>query len=776
MKQIVQSPTRLNPPEILDPVITTLAGYYQVPKCLPPLDADDGDTRSDHLTVWVEPVSAVNNRPARSIRRVKVRRLPQSGKDQLRRWLAQQTWDQVVRAESAHDQAMILQSMLMEKVDEYLPEKTVSLSSDDQPWFTPELKELDKKRKTEYRRHRKSARWSVLNKRFKTKVADSKNKFYQRRIEDLKEGKPGQWHSLLKRLCSADQFKTDQPECEEIKDKSDEDQAELIADNFASVSNEYNPVDASKISIPTGGKSAPEFTPLDILNQLMKMKKNKATAPEDIPAVLIQENAEFICVPMSHILNTCISRGEYPRVWKIETQTPIPKEYPVLKIEMLRNISILKNFNKVAETLLAKVMVEDMKDKMDTSQYGNCKKVSVQHYLMKMINKILSNLDNNGRGDTFAVIATMIDWKQAFPRQCPTLGVLSWITNGVRPSLIPVLTDFFRDRVMRVRWHGVMSTERTLNGGGPQGSTLGLLEYLSQSNTNTEGISQDMKYKWLDDLTVLEVVNLLTIGLSSYNVKQHVPSDIPVNNAYIEAQHLKTQSYIRSISDWTLENQMKLNHKKSSFMTFNFTEKYQFGTRINIENENLKKVDKCKLLGVVLTNDLKWDENTKFLVRRANARMEMLRKMSNFNPPYSDMVTVYKLYIRSILEQSCTVWHSTLTEENRTDLERVQKNATRNILKEKYLSYEDALDILKLEPLHERREKLLLKFGKQCTTLEQTKDLFPLKQKNHAMHTRTSEKYEVAKANTKRYSDSTVPYIQRLLNKEPRRQNLEDRT
>ena len=84
----------------------------------------------------------------------------------------------------------------------------------------------------------------------------------------------------------------------------------------------------------------------------------------------------------------------------------------------------------------------------------------------------------------------------------------------MRSALIPVITDFFRDIVMTVRWHQVTSTERKLSGSGPQGSTLGLLEYLSQSNDNTQNIPQDMKYKWLDDLSVLEVINLLT-GISS---------------------------------------------------------------------------------------------------------------------------------------------------------------------------------------------------------------------------------------------------------------------
>ena len=40
---------------------------------------------------------------------------------------------------------------------------------------------------------------------------------------------------------------------------------------------------------------------------------------------------------------------------------------------------------------------------------------------------------------------------------------------------------------------------------GPQGSTLGLLEYVSQSNDNTRSIEPELKYKWQDDLSVKDV-------------------------------------------------------------------------------------------------------------------------------------------------------------------------------------------------------------------------------------------------------------------------------
>ena len=45
-KQLVDSPTRMNPPRILDPIITTLSVFYQKPICLPPLDPDPDKNES----------------------------------------------------------------------------------------------------------------------------------------------------------------------------------------------------------------------------------------------------------------------------------------------------------------------------------------------------------------------------------------------------------------------------------------------------------------------------------------------------------------------------------------------------------------------------------------------------------------------------------------------------------------------------------------------------------------------------------------------------------
>ena len=158
---------------------------------------------------------------------------------------------------------------------------------------------------------------------------------------------------------------------------------------------------------------------------------------------------------------------------------------------------------------------------------------------------------------------------------------------------------------------------------------------------------------------------------------------------------------------------MKINETKTKTMIFNYSKKYQFTTELKIEDEPIEVIDQTRLLGIIITSDLKWDANCKNIIKKVNARMALLRKVSKFGAGIEDLKTIYILFIRSLLEQSATVWHSSLTNDNTKDLERVQKTALRIILGNRYKSYTNALNILNLQSLSDRRRSLCLNFAKK---------------------------------------------------------------
>ena len=142
--------------------------------------------------------------------------------------------------------------------------------------------------------------------------------------------------------------------------------------------------------------------------------------------------------------------------------------------------------------------------------------------------------------------------------------------------------------------------------------------------------------------------------------------------------------------------------------------------------------------------------------------MELLRRVASFGTSVEDLKNIYFLFVRSQLEQSAVVWHSSLTEDNKHDLERVQKSAVKIILGEKYKSYQQALS----DTLDMRRENLCIRFAKKCVRNYKTAQMFPLKEKKHAMQTRKTEKFEVQNVNTDRLRDFALIYMQNLLNKQ----------
>ena len=72
-----------------------------------------------------------------------------------------------------------------------------------------------------------------------------------------------------------------------------------------------------------------------------------------------------------------------------------------------------------------------------------------------------------------------------------------------------------------------------------------------------------------------------------------------------------------------------------------------------------------------------------------------------------------------------------------------------------------------------KKRKTLSRFAKKSLKVENFKHLFPLYEKQHDMMTRATMKYEVCKANSKRYQVSTIPHLQRLMNKEAQLKKIE---
>ena len=104
---------------------------------------------------------------------------------------------------------------------------------------------------------------------------------------------------------------------------------------------------------------------------------------------------------------------------------------------------------------------------------------STTHYLIEFINFILLNQDSRAQK---AILACMIDFSKAFNRKNHNILVTKLSDMGCPGWLLKIVVAFLKDREMLVRYMGCQSSIKSLPGGGPQGTLLGLFFFLMLIN------------------------------------------------------------------------------------------------------------------------------------------------------------------------------------------------------------------------------------------------------------------------------------------------------
>ena len=228
------------------------------------------------------------------------------------------------------------------------------------------------------------------------------------------------------------------------------------------------------------------------------------------------------------------------------------------------------------------------------------------------------------------------------------------------------------------------------------------------------------------------------------------------------------QKQLDLLENFCDKNHLKIKESKTNLIKFNTAKTLDFPPEVKVPGfkDNLEVVKETKLLGIILTNDLKWAANTDYICKKAYGKMWTLRRMKILDVDPLVILDVYLKEIRAVLELAVPAWHSGLTLRQVTDIERVQKVAVSVILsdcktgKTEY-SYDMALALLDIEPLDFRRDKLCLKFSKK-TLKSRHSDMFEANPSEY--FTRAKPKFLEPKCNTRRYYKSPLNYLTRLLN------------
>ena len=130
-------------------------------------------------------------------------------------------------------------------------------------------------------------------------------------------------------------------------------------------------------------------------------------------------------------------------------------------------------------------------------------------------------------------------------------------------------------------------------------------------------------------------------------------------------------------------------------------------------------------------------------------------------------LSVYKSYVRPVIEYAVVVWHSGLTHKEAGDLNRIQRRACRIIFGRQFTTHTESTKQCNLERLSERRENHCLKFARGLVDNPRTIHLLPpIRISSHGRNQRNEKTISRPRIKTNRFKQCPILYFLLLLNKQ----------
>ena len=149
--------------------------------------------------------------------------------------LLQINWDFLFNSKNVNQKLESFHETVFAIFESSFPQKSRRIViTENQPWFNDFLTKLRRRKAREFRKNRMSIKYLELEKEYKTALKRAKRLFYAKNVRKLKSSDSKQWWRQIKSLIKSDNNNED-IEVEELKDLDNEEQANKIAQNFASI-------------------------------------------------------------------------------------------------------------------------------------------------------------------------------------------------------------------------------------------------------------------------------------------------------------------------------------------------------------------------------------------------------------------------------------------------------------------------------------------------------------------------------------------------------------
>ncbi len=332
----------------------------------------------------------------------------------------------------------------------------------------------------------------------------------------------------------------------------------------------------------------------------------------------------------------------------------------------------------------------------------------------------------------------MIDYSKAFDKVDITVAMNKLLGMHLRPEILPWICDFLSGRVQCVRHGTTLSDWSPTTCGVPQGTKVGPVVFLAM--VNHVASSAPKRWKYVDDITVGESCS-----------------------ATSPAEECRLQGAMDNICEDASTDHMTLNVAKCATMQISFARTPPPPPEILANGETVPLVNSVTLLGVTISDSMKWDMHIENFTTKANSKRYFLVVLKRAGVTTNHLLKFYTTFVRPGVENAAPVWHSGLAARLSDKVEMVQRSSLRTIFPDK--SYREALLATGLLTLHARRVELCLTFAKSVHGNPDFSHWFPAQRQDcHRHNLRNNHRISDPPCRTKRLKNSPVHHLISLIN------------
>ena len=588
-------------------------------------------------------------------------------------------WSYIIEL-SVEDQLAAIKDKLFQLIKENVPKKKKNTRIKARPrWFTNRVIKKIKKKYNAYKKYDETNLWKdyldYIEARDISETARKQaQRDYERNIAINCKKEPKRFWKYIRDKTKGKSGISPLKKKNGTMAVSDKDKAETLNNFFGSVftKEDLNNLPDSKPTEWSDGKTITDIlvTPSAIEEKLSKLDINKAYGPDGIPPIVLKELRSSLSTPLSYLFNKSIESGTLPEEWKTANVTAIFKKGTKSEPGNYRPVSLTSVICKVFESIVRDCIVDHMNI---NRLFSECQHGFRQHrscvtqllHVMEDLTKLLEDKNN--------IDVIYFDFKKAFDT-VPHKRLLTKLEYyGITGNVLLWIKDFLSNRKQAVKVGSNFSDTIKVTSGIPQGSILGPILFTIFINDLPDQVESYCKI-FADDTKI-------------YNVTSETK---------------KLQDDINSMILWSEHWQLYFNTAKCKRMHIGKSNsKHEYTMNVNDKETIIEECTEEKDLGIIIDNELKFDRHIQEAVKKASKVLGMIKRNFKFIDK-ENLLLLFKGLIRPILEYGNVIWAPYLKRQS-SEIEKIQRRATKLIKDIKDKPYEERLKLLKLPSLKARR-------------------------------------------------------------------------